>query len=119
MDRPRIARNVAIVMFIAAAVYVLPGGGQAAATFEALLYVGFGVAVGYIGLRVYRDHRITLHGLGDRHRALLYAALALGVFALTARARMWQSGLAELLWFLLIGAVVCALVAVYRQWRAY
>ncbi len=72
------ARNVAIVVVIAAAVYFLPGGGRAASTFEAVLWVAFGVGIAYLGLRLYREHRVTLHGLGDRYRGLLYGALALG-----------------------------------------
>jgi hypothetical protein len=119
MDRMKTARNVAIVMLIAAAVYLLPGGGRAASTFEALLLVAFGIGIAYLGLRLYREHRIALHGLGDRHRALLYGALAVGVFAVTARLRMWQTGLGELVWFALVGFVVYSLLAVYRRWRAY
>ncbi|HYM45333.1 MAG TPA: hypothetical protein VES65_04145 [Solirubrobacteraceae bacterium] len=119
MDRLKTARNVAIVALIAAAVYLLPGGGRVADTFEALLYVAFGVAIGYLGLRLYRENRVALHSLGDRHRGLLYAALAAGLLALMARARMWQTGLGELLWFVLIGGIVYALVAVFRRWRAY
>ena len=85
------ARNIAIVLLIAAAVFLLPGGGQAATTFEAILLIGFGVGFGYLGLRLYREHRIGLHSLGDRHRALLYGAIALGVFAAEARTRMWRT----------------------------
>ncbi len=54
MERFRVARNVAIVIAIGAAVYFVPGGGNAAAGFRALLYLLFGVAIAFIGLRVYR-----------------------------------------------------------------
>ena len=53
---------------------------------------------------MYRENRVALHSLGDRHRALLYGAVALGVFASAARARMWERGLGELAWFVLVGA---------------
>jgi hypothetical protein len=119
MDRFRTARNVAIVVLIAAAVYLLPGGGRAASTFEALLLVAFGVGIAYVGLRFYREQRITLHGLGDRHRGLLYGALALGVIAFIARVRMWETSLGGLLWGAMVGLVVYALIAVYRRWRTY
>ena len=119
MDRLKPARNIAIVALIAAAVYFLPGGGRAASTFEALLWIAFGIGIAYLGLRFYREHRIALHGLGDRHRGLLYGGLAAGVFAYIARPRMWQTGLGELAWFVLAGLVVYALLAVYRHWRAY
>jgi hypothetical protein len=134
MDRPRTALNVAIVAAIAATVYFVPGGGRAANTAEALLYIGFGVGIGYFGLRSYREHRVTLHGLGDRHRALLYGALALGVVAIVARTRLWYAtqvqggalvqvhrwgGGGEVLWFAIVGLVAYALVAVYRFSRSY
>ncbi len=112
-------RNVAIVVLIAAAVYFLPSGGQVTNTFEALLYIGFGVAIGYLGLRFYRENRVALHSLGDRYRGLLYGAIALAVLLWMSRARMWQNGLGELLWFMLVAGIVYALVAVVRRWRAY
>lgn len=118
-DALKLTRNVAIVALIAAAVYFLPSGGRAARTFEALLYVGFGVAIGYIGLRFYREHHVALYSLGDRWRGLLYGGLAVGLLAFMARARLWQTGIGELFWFVLIGGVVYAFVAVFRRWRAY
>jgi hypothetical protein len=119
MNRLKIARNVAIVILIAAAVYLLPGGGRAAETFLDLIYVAFGIAIGFLGLRLYREHRVAVHALGDLHRGLLYGAVSVGLVAFMARARMWQTGLGELLWFVLIGAIVYALIAVVRRWRAY
>jgi hypothetical protein len=119
MDRPKTVRNVAILVLIAAAVYFLPSGGQAAHTFEALIYIGFGVAIGYLGLRLYRENRVALHGLGDRYRGLLYGALALGVLVWMSRVRMWHTGLGELLWFVLVGGIVYAAIMVVRRWRAY
>jgi hypothetical protein len=119
MDRLKAARNISIVLLIAAAVYLLPGGGRAANTFEALLYVGFGIGIGYLLVRLYREHRITLYTLGDRYRGLLYAALGVGVLTVIARPRMWETGLGELCWFVLIGLVVYALFVVFQRWRTY
>jgi hypothetical protein len=119
MDRMRTLRNVAIIAAIAAVVAFLPGGGRAASAFEAALWVAFGVGFGYLGLRFYRERRVSIHSLGDRHRALLYAGLALGVFVWAARRRMWETGMGEFAWFLLLGFVAYALMEVYRRWRAY
>jgi hypothetical protein len=118
-DRLKTVRNVAIVALIAAAIYLLPGGGRASHTFLGVVYVGFAVAIGYLGLRLYREHRVALHSLGDAYRGLLYGAIAFAVLAWAARARMWESGLGELLWFVLVGAIVYTFLAVYRHWRAY
>jgi hypothetical protein len=113
------ARNVAIILAIAAAVAFIPGSSRATSTLEAVLWVGFAVALGYLGLRFYREHRVAIHGLGTRHRALLYGAVGVGVFALAARSRMWQTGLGELGWFALIALVIYALLEVYRFSRTY
>jgi len=118
-DSLKTARNVAIVVAIAAAVYFLPSGGQTAHTFEALLYVAFGVAIGYLGLRFYREYRVAIHGLGDRYRGLLYGSIALAVLLWMSRTRMWHTGVGELLWFVLVGGIVYSLFVIIRRWRAY
>ena len=118
-DSLKTARSIAIVVLIAAAVYFLPGGGRAANTFESVLWVAFGVGIGYLGLRGYREHRVALHSLGDRHRGLLYGGVAGAVFVYMARARMWETGIGELVWFALVGFIVYTLLEVYRHWRAY
>jgi hypothetical protein len=119
MDNAKTARNIAIVVAIAAAVYFLPGGGHVASTFESALWVAFGVGIGYLGLRLYREHRVALYSLGDRYRAMLYGAIALGVFEWAARARMWDTGSGELLWWVLAGCVVYMVLVVVRQARSY
>ncbi|HEY4427657.1 MAG TPA: hypothetical protein VGN08_05595 [Solirubrobacteraceae bacterium] len=119
MDRTRNVRNIAIIVAIAAAVYLLPGGGRVASTFEAALWTAFGIGIAYLGVRMYREHQITLQSLGDRHRALLYGGVALGVFLAAARSRMWETGSGELLWFVLAACVVYALLEVFRHSRSY
>jgi hypothetical protein len=119
MDRWRVARNVAIIVVIAAVVRFLPGGGRAASAFEAGLWAAFGLGFGYMGLRLYREYRVSVHGLGDRHRALLYTGLALVLFEWAGRSRMWNTGLGELAWFALAAFAVYAFLEVFRRWRAY
>jgi hypothetical protein len=114
-------RNIAIVLVIAAAVFLLPGGGQAANTFESVLLIGFGVGFGYLGLRLYREYRVSLHGLGDRHRAILYGSLALAGFEILGYDRVLHHSrtIFGVLWFALLLAVLWGLLEVYRHWRSY
>jgi hypothetical protein len=119
VDRPKTLRNIVIVLVIAGAVYAIPGGGQAARTFEAVLLIVFAVAIGYLGLRFYREYRVSLHGLGDQYRALLYLSVVIASLAVIGRQRMWETGLGELIWFALVGFVVYALLAIYRHTRSY
>jgi hypothetical protein len=119
VERYKTVRNVAIVVAIAAAIYFIPGGGRAASTFAAALWAAFGVAIGLFGLYLYREGRVRAHGLGDRHRAILYGSIALVVFAWVSRARMWSGEVGKPAWFLLVGAAVGGLIVVYRHSRAY
>jgi hypothetical protein len=115
----RTAANVAIVLAIAAAIEFLPGGGTVARTVVAVLEVGFVAGIAYFVARLYREHRVALYSLGDRNRALLYGASAVGLVTIAARTRMEQTGFGEFLWFVLIGLVAYTLFAVYRFSRSY
>lgn len=119
MDRLRVARNIAIVALIAAAVDFLPGGGRAVEAFAATLWVVFAAGFAFLGYRFYRERRVDLYGLGDRYRALLYSAVAVGFATAAAQPRMWQTGFGEFVWFALIGLAVYTLLAVYRYSRTY
>lgn len=119
MERWRTARNVAIIVAIGLAVYYVPGGGRAASAFEAALWALFGIAIGYLGLRLYRENHFRLAALGDRHRGLLYGSVALALFCYMGRTTMWESGLGELMWFVFVGLVIYALLEVYRHARSY
>ncbi len=118
-DRFKTARNVAILLLIAAAVAYIPGGGRAANTFATVLGVVFYLGIAWAAAWFYRSNRVTIYGLGDRRRALLYGALAVAVVALAAKPRMWATGFGEFIWFVLIGLVAYTLLALYRYSRSY
>ncbi len=118
-DQLKTTRNIAILLAIAAAVYFIPGGGRATNAFEAALWVAFGAGIGLLGLRGYREYRVGLHGLGDRHRGLFYGGVALAVFEYAARGRMWETGFGELGWWALVAVTVYAFMDVWRRWRSY
>ena len=115
----RVLRNIAIVAGIAAIVKYVPEGGTAADTVEAALLAALGVGFGFVGLRLYREHRISLSSLGDRHRALLYSAIAVGLLLWAGRSRMWGSGIGEAIWFALLAYAIYAALEVFRRARSY
>jgi len=45
--------------------------------------------------------------------------IAIAGVVVMGQRRMWQTSLGELIWFVLVGFVVYALMAVYRHWRTY
>jgi len=119
MERYAPARNIAIIVVVAAGVYFLPRGGQVATTVSAIISVLFAAAIAYGVLRLYREHRTTLYGLGDRLRALGYGAVAVAVVTIAAEPRMWASSAGKIVWFLILGGVVYTFVYIYRASRIY
>ncbi len=115
----RTVRNVAIIVALGVGIYYIPGGGPAARGFEAFLWALFGIGLGFLGLRQYRENQFRLDALGGRHRVLLYGAGALVVFCYAAKGRMWETGFGTLAWFVLVGIIVWAGLEVYRHARSY
>jgi hypothetical protein len=117
--RAKTARNVAILLALAAVVAYVPGGGRAAVTVQTILGVAFMLGLGLAATYFYRRYRIDLYSLGDRRRGLLYGALGVGAVTLAAKPRMWETGFGEFAWFVLLGLVVYTLFALYRYSRTY
>ena len=113
------ALNVLILLALAAAVAFLPGGGRTATFVSSLLGIAIGVIFVLLGVRLYRENRVTIFGLGDRHRALLYAGIGAIVVALAGRTKLFDTGAGTLVFFVLVGGAVGAFYAVWQHHRAY
>jgi hypothetical protein len=119
-DRNTYLRNFSILILIALAVWLLPGGGTATGTINNILGLAFASGLVFFGYRMYMEHRQTLFMLEDKVRGLLYGSVGLIALALIATRRMWDDGgLAVLVWLALIGAGVYGCVTVYRASREY
>jgi hypothetical protein len=111
-------RNVLIIVAIAAAVAFLPGGGDTAGLVGALLNIGITVIFVLLGIRFYRENRVAIFALGDRHRGLLYGALAAVVLAMAGRGQLLDTGPGSLVFFLLLAGAAGALYAVWQHHRS-
>lgn len=115
----RTARNVLIVLAIAAVVALVQGGVTAAnVAIQALSLVFLGTIVWFLSI-VYRQYRTTLYALGDGRRALLYVALGVGTLTLTATSRLWSTGAGSVAWLLLLAGSAYAAFAVVWSARKY
>ena len=114
-----VARNVGILLVLAAAVAFIPGGGTTAAVVGAVLSTLILVSLVVFAARLYRDHRLDLDMLGDRWRGLLYGAIAAVVLALAARPRLSDSSGGTLVVVALLGGAAYAFYAVWRHYREY
>jgi multisubunit Na+/H+ antiporter MnhB subunit len=113
------ARNVAIILVIAAAVAFIPGGGTTAGLVGAVLSTLIMVSLVFFAYRFYREHRLELDGLGDRWRGLLYGAIGAVVLALAALPRLKDSSGGTLVVVAVLGGAAYAFYAVWRHYREY
>jgi hypothetical protein len=114
------ARNVAVILVLAAAVAFIPGGGTTASVAGAVLSTLILVALVFFVARLYRDHRLDIEMLGDRWRALLYGAVAVIVLAMAARARLQDQGDGgTIVWIVMLASAAYTLYLVWRHYREY
>lgn len=113
------ARNVLILIVIAAIVAFLPGGGETAGLVLALLSIGITVAFVLLGIRFYRENRVAIFSLGDKHRAIAYGSLGALVVAFAGRSKLTETALGSVVLVLLFAGAVAGAYAVWRHHRSY
>jgi hypothetical protein len=119
-DRNTHLRNIAIIVALAVAVWLIPGGDSASVTISNLLGIIFIGGVLFFGYRLYMEHRETIFGLEERQRGILYASVALGAITLVATRRMWdEGGLGAVLWLAFMAAAISGVFYVWRAYREY
>ena len=119
-DRGKHLRNIAIVLLLAVAFWKVPGGDRAGNTVANVLGLIFIGGLLFFGYRIYMENRDTIFGLEERQRGILYAGCALIAITLVATRRMWDAGgIGAIVWLMLLGAGVYALVGVWRAYREY
>lgn len=113
------ARNIAIVLALAAIVYAIPSAGRGLNLLSWLLGVVFLGTLAWFAAVMYRQHRGELEGLGDRMRLVMYASLALIALTLTASRRLWETGPGTVAWVGLLALAIYGLVMSWRAFRSY
>jgi O-antigen/teichoic acid export membrane protein len=113
------ARNVAIVLALAAAVALIPAGGFAAGLLLWLLGLAFWGILAWFFARLYREHRMSLFMLDDRMRALLYVSIGVAVLTVSATRRLWDTPAGVIAWFALIAGASYGVFAVWQYSRRY
>jgi hypothetical protein len=106
-------RNIAIIAAVALGIAFLPRGNDIAELALAILSLAFIAAIGFLGYRLYMEHKFTLWSMSDRHRAQLYAGVALAFMTLTATDRLLGHGFGTVVWLALLAG---SILAVYNAW---
>jgi len=100
------ARNLVIVLAIAALIAFVPGSGTAASVITHAVTLAFLGSLAWFATVLYRQNRSTIYGLGDRRRMALYVAIGAAVFALSATSLMWSTSTGSVAWLIIMGAAV-------------
>ena len=106
-------RNVGIIVLVALAIAFIPGGLGTARLALAILSLAFLAAIGFLGYRLYMEHKFTLWSMSDRHRAQLYAGITVAFMTLTATDRLVGNGIGTVFWLALLAG---SILAVYNAW---
>jgi len=113
-------RNITIIVLLAVVVWQVPGGDRAGSTIANIISIIFVGGLLFFGYRLYMENRETIFGLEERQRGVLYAGAALIAITLVATRRMWDAGgIGAIVWLMMLGAGVYAIVGVWRAYREY
>lgn len=113
------ARNLAIVVVLALAVWLVPGGGEGADLVGRILNAIFIVVAVLIVGNLYRRYRGEIFGLGDQWRFALYAAVGVALLTVSITGRLWSTGAGALVWFALVGSASYTLYVIWQRYRSY
>jgi drug/metabolite transporter (DMT)-like permease len=113
--------NFAVLLLVALAFAVLPGGDATLNVLLTLLGIVFFAAIAMLGYRLYREHRFTLDSLAERERLVLYASVALAFLTFVASQRLLNAsgGLGVLLFLALLALASYGVFWVFQRSRRY
>ena len=113
------ARNIAIVVLIALAVWLVPGGGEGADLVGTTLNAIFIVVIALIVGNLYRQYRGEIFSLGDEWRFALYAAVGVAILTVSITGQLWSTGIGAVVWFALIATSSYVLYVIWQRYRSY
>lgn len=116
----RVAINIAIVLLVALALTVLPGGGSTLDAVLTLLTIAFFAAIAWFGYMLFRRNRTEIETLESRQRLVLYSSVGLAFLTFTATNRLFdEGGIGVLAWLALLGICSYGVFWVWTQYREY
>ena len=114
------AGKLAIVALLALALFALPGGGAALNIALTALTIAFFAAIGMLGYRLYREHRLDLDSLGSAERLVLYGAVGVAFLTFTATNRLFdEGGIGVLAWLAVLSLCSYGIFWVWTRYRSY
>lgn len=115
----RALRNIAIIAALAFVVAAVPGGGNLAEGILAFFTLAFLALISFAVYLIYKRNQLAMLTLGNRERALLYAALGAIVLMIAGADELLDTGPGTLVWLGVLGLAILAIVRVVAQARSY
>lgn len=112
------ARNIAIILALAAILALVPGGGNVAEAIYAAISVTFLALIGFAAYQLFRQNRFAYLALEERMRAVLVASLGALVLMIAGADELTRTGAGLLVWLAIIGLSVFGIVRVVAEARA-
>lgn len=113
------ARNILIILLLAAGVAFLPNGGNFADAVITAVSMGFLAGIAWTVYRLTYGFRASLLSLPGSRRVILYSAFGVLVLMVAGAAKMTSTGPGTLAWILLIGASLVSIWQVVSEARGY
>jgi uncharacterized protein involved in cysteine biosynthesis len=109
-----------VIMLVALALVVLPGGGNALDVVLTLLTISFLAAIAYLGYRLYHQYRLDIDSLDPNLRLALFGSVGLAILTFVATDRLFdEGGAGVLLWFALLALCSYGLYWTWTKYRSY
>jgi hypothetical protein len=115
----RVVRNIAIIAVLALGVAFVPGGGAAADTLLAALFMGFLATIGLLGYRLYMQNQLTLSALSDGRRATLYVAIGAIALMVAGTDELLDTSGGTLVWIAVLALSVLTIISIWREANTY
>ncbi|HEY1853912.1 MAG TPA: hypothetical protein VGG40_04930 [Solirubrobacterales bacterium] len=107
------ARNVAIILALAALVAFAPHGGNFVQALFALLTMCFLAGISWMLYTLSRENQLTLATLDDKRRAIFYAAFGMIALLIAGADELFASGGGTVFW---IAAFAASIAAIWKIW---
>lgn len=112
-------RNVAILLLVALAVAVVPGGDNASAALIAAILIGFGAAILIAGRRAWERQSFFLDSLAERSRTELFGAAGVIALMIAGADELQETGLGTVIWLTLLAGSGYVIYNVIRSAQEY
>ncbi|MCO5316072.1 MAG: hypothetical protein M9938_07915 [Solirubrobacterales bacterium] len=115
----RVARNIAIILALAAGVAFLPNGGNVADAVMTAITLGFLAAISWAVWGLARSREYLLDSLSEPRRALLYAGTGLIVLMIAGAGNLLRTGPGTVAWLALLASGVAVIWLVLSEARSH